>query len=317
MKTVAVLAYPDCQILDVTGPLQVFASANTELGQAVYRVQVIGLTKEPVVTNSGMRLMPDYAYADSHALDTLLIAGGRGVQELRKRTELIHWIRQQATHVRRLGSVCSGAFMLAEAGLLEGKEVVSHWRCCDSLANDYPDLDVNPDAIWIKQGSLYTSAGVTSGIDLALALVEEDYGHTIAMGVARDLVVYMKRPGGQAQFSVPLQAQREIHGPVSKAVSFIEANLNCDLSIGALADYCAVSERHLSRLFKQHFSSSPAAFVEQRRFYLAQGLLADGASSLQKVAEQSGFVSADNLRRVFLKRIGINPSEYRKRFGRF
>lgn len=315
MKTIAVLAYPDCQILDVTGPFQVFASANTELKKAAYQIQILSITSDPIVTNSGMRLLPDAVFHEASELDTLLLAGGRGVDVQRNNPELIHWIQKQAGKVRRLGSVCSGAFLLAEAGLLKDKEAVSHWRCCDLLAKEYPDVAVKSDAIWIKHDDLYTSAGVTSGIDLALALVNEDLGHQVAMNVARELVVYMKRPGGQAQFSVPLVAQESATGVVEKAIAYIEQNLNRNLSVSTLANVCAVSERHLSRLFKQHFSSSPAAYVEKTRLSFAQHLLTEGTTNLDRVAVQSGFVSADNLRRVFVRQLGVNPSDYRARFG--
>ncbi|WP_286239328.1 GlxA family transcriptional regulator [Neptuniibacter halophilus] len=315
MKQIAVLAYPDCQILDVTGPLQVFASANTLLGKQAYQIRILAPDNQPVRTNSGMQLVPDLAYPDAQALDTLLLAGGRGVAAQCKDPQLIQWIRQQASQVRRLGSVCSGAFLLAESGLLKGRQVVSHWRCCDLLAREYPDMQVQPDAIWIKQDNLYTSAGVTSGIDLALALLEEDFGHSVAMEVARELVVFMKRPGGQAQYSSQLQAQEKASGVVAKAIAFIERNLGDDLSLPTLAEHCCVSERHLFRLFKNSFNHSPAAYIENSRLALAQQLVAAGDMGLEQVAQRCGFVSADNLRRVFVRRLGVNPSEYKLRFG--
>ncbi|WP_415903251.1 GlxA family transcriptional regulator [Neptuniibacter sp. QD29_5] len=315
MKTIAVLGYADCQILDVTGPLQVFASANRALGQDFYQIKILGLSQEPIVTNSGMRLVPDQCYFDATDIDTLLFAGGRGVDLQRRNQELINWIQEQAKIVRRIGSVCSGAFLLAEAGLLADKEAVSHWQCCDLLAEEFPDTRVNSDAIWIKQGDLYTSAGVTSGIDLALALVEEDLGHEIAMAVARELVVFMKRPGGQTQFSTQLEAQLKATGPVAKAVAYIEQHLNAELNLAILAEHCCVSERHLFRLFKSEFAQSPATYIENSRLSLARQLLESGALNLQRLAEQSGLASADNLRRVFIRRLGINPSEYRDRFG--
>lgn len=316
MKTVALYAYPDCQVLDVTGPLQVFSSANRALGNTHYTIQLLGPSAEPVRTNSGIRLLPDLPFTQAEGIDTLLLAGGRGVSAQCEEPALIDWIKLQAQKVRRLGSVCSGAFLLAEAELLRGKKVATHWRCCELLASTYPELSVDQDAIWIKQDELYTSAGVTSGIDLALALVEEDYGHAIAMEVARELVVFIKRPGGQAQYSSQLQAQHKATGVVGRAIAYIEQRLADPFSLSSLADYCCVSERHLFRLFKEHFSCSPAVYIENRRLELAQQLLTEGDLDIEQVADRSGFGAANNLRRVFLRRLGVNPSEYRARFGK-
>ena len=316
MKTIAVLCFPDCQILDVTGPLQVFASSNRILGRDNYLIQVLGLSTEPIVTNSGMKLVPDCIYSDAKELDTLLVAGGFGVQTQRKNAPLLNWLTLQANRVRRIGSVCTGAFLLAEAGLLSDKQAVSHWHSCDQLASEFPETEVNADAIWIKQGALYTSAGVTTGIDLALALVEEDLGHPVAMAVARELVVFMKRPGGQAQYSAQLQAQQQLSGVLAKAVAFIEKQLMNEVVLADLAEYCCVSERHLFRLFKTQFAQSPAVYLESKRLQLAQQFLAAGALTIKQVADQSGFKTADNLRRVFARRLGVSPTEYRARFGR-
>lgn len=293
-----------------------FASANTALQRTAYEVLILGPDAQtPVRTNSGMRLVADHRYDAPLMLDTLLIAGGRGVSEQQKDPALLTWLNRQSTRVRRLGSVCSGAFLLAEAGLLAGKKVATHWRCARLLASEYDALEVDADAIWIKQGKLFTSAGVTSGIDLALAMVEEDYGHSIAMDVARELVVFMKRPGGQSQYSIQLQAQEKASGAVAKAVAHIEKHLADDLSLTHLCEVSCVSERHLFRLFKDSFNLSPAAYVENCRLNLAQQLVVEGQLNMQSIAQRSGFISADNLRRVFQRRLGINPSEYKRRFG--
>lgn len=315
MKIVAVLGYTDCQILDITGPLQVFASANKALDKEAYKIQILGSSSAPIVTNSGMKLLPDLPYEDALEIDTLLLSGGHGVSRQVENRELIQWLQKQNRLVRRIGSVCSGTFLLAKAGLIQGKQVATHWKCCDLLAEQFPDLSVDPDSIWIKEGHLYTSAGVTSGIDLALALVEEDFGHAIAMEVARELVVFIKRPGGQAQYSAQLQAQNKATGVVAKAIAYIEKNLNKDLNLSLLAEHCCVSERHLFRLFKEDYSVSPAVYIENGRLNLAQQLLSEGQLSMQQVADKSGFISTDNLRRVFLRRLGVKPSEYKARFG--
>lgn len=316
MKTIAALGYTNCQILDITGPMQVFASANKALDHPAYQLQVLGLDRSPIITNSGMRLLPDAVYSDVDVIDTLFLSGGFGVSDVIQDSALIDWIKDQANHVRRIASVCSGAFILAEAGLLKGKKAATHWCACNKLAAAYEDIEVEPDAIWISQGNLYTSAGVTSGIDLALALVEEDYGHAISMEVARDLVVFMRRPGGQAQYSNQLQAQHKASGAVAKAIAYIESNIAADLPLDRLAEICCISERHLFRLFKKEMGCSPASYLESSRLDLAQKLLVEGALNNEQVALQSGLGSADNLRRVFTRRLGINPSEYKQRFGK-
>lgn len=315
MKTVAALCYPNCQILDVTGPMQVFASANKFLEFDAYQLQILGLTNQPVRTNSGMRMVPDCVYDESSNLDTLILAGGFGVMDVIQDKALIRWVKSQADSVKRIASVCSAAYMLAEAGLLEGKRATTHWYAAKKLAETYGNVEVEEDAIWIKQGNLYTSAGVTAGIDLALALVEEDYGHAIAMEIARELVVFMKRPGGQAQYSKQLQAQQKATGVVAKALSYIEQNITDDLSLPELAEYCHVSERHLFRLFKQSCGESPASYVESSRLDLAQQLLTEDKLNHQQVADRSGFGSADSMRRVFMRRLGITPSEFKQRFS--
>ncbi len=316
MKKIAALGFHHCQVLDLTGPLQVFSSANRALGYQAYQLQIVGLDADPIETNSGIKILPDIAYTDLHSADTLLLSGGRGVFPLLNNQSLISWVGCISTKVERIASVCSGAFLLAEAGLLQGKRAVTHWKACSRLASDYEGIDVEADAIWLKEGNLYTSAGVTSGIDLALALVEEDFGHAITMDVARELVVFVKRPGGQAQFSHQLEAQNEATGVVAKAQSFIQKNLSENLSLERVADYCCVSERHLFRLFKESGESSPAAYIENSRLNLAQQLICEGTLNLQRVAEQCGLVSTDNLRRIFIRRLGVNPSEYKARFGR-
>ncbi|MGH1431144.1 MAG: GlxA family transcriptional regulator [Neptuniibacter sp.] len=316
MKTIAAFAYRNCQILDVTGPMQVFASANKALGHQAYVLQILALDNSPIKTNSGMRLMPDAIYSDANDIDTLFLAGGFGVKDVVKDADIIAWVEQQAGKVRRLASVCSGAFILAEAGLLTGKKAATHWCACDKLAAGYEDIDVDSDAIWINQGHLYTSAGVTSGIDLALALVEEDYGHSISMEVAKELVVFMKRPGGQAQYSNQLQAQSKATGVVAAAVNYIESNISSDLSLERLAEICCISERHLFRLFQKEMGCSPARYLESSRLDLAQKLLTEGTLNNEQVAQRTGMGSGDNLRRIFLRRIGITPSDYKKRFGK-
>ncbi|WP_420555295.1 GlxA family transcriptional regulator [Neptuniibacter marinus] len=317
MKIIAALGYQDCQILDLTGPLQVFASANQVLGYEAYQLKIVGVDTHPICTNSGMKILPDLAFSDLMDADTLLLSGGRGVKALLHNDELIDWVKQSAKRVNRIASVCSGAFLLAEAGLLKGKKAVTHWKSCSLLDKNYEDIEVENDAIWLKQGNLYTSAGVTSGIDLALALVEEDFGHGITMDVARELVVFVKRPGGQAQFSTQLNAQNKATGVVAKAQTYIQKNLDKSLGLALLAEYCCVSERHLFRLFKESCESSPAAYIESSRLNLAQQLVCEGRLSFQQVAERCGFVSADNLRRVFLRRLGVNPREYKARFGTY
>ncbi|MBY4677777.1 GlxA family transcriptional regulator [Marinobacterium arenosum] len=316
MKHIAALGFSGCQMLDLVGPLQVFASANQQLDRPAYRVGIIAERPGPLRTNSGMNLLADWTLDDNPPLDTLLVAGGSGIRQQLHNPILIDWLRGQASQVRRLGSVCTGAFLLAEAGLLDGKRVVTHWGSCQRLASDYPRLEVEMDALYIRQQNLYTSAGVTAGIDLALALLEEDRGPALAAAVARELVVFRHRPGGQAQFSAREELPGCVPGPLQRVIEHIHQSLEQPLALADLAEIASVSARHLARLFKQQLGRTPVEYIEQLRVERARELLAEHRLGLEVIAEQCGLASADSLRRLFLRRLGVTPSDYRKRFAK-
>ncbi|MCP8687806.1 GlxA family transcriptional regulator [Marinobacterium sedimentorum] len=315
MKTIAVLAYPDCQLLDVAGPLQVFATANQLLPAPGYEVVIIARNPGPVVTNSGMVLLAQRGLCDTGDLDTLLVAGGYGVEAACRDRLLTNWLVARSTEVRRLGSVCTGAFLLAEAGLLRGRRAVTHWKHCRRLADRHPDIRVEPDALYLCDHNIYSSAGVTAGIDLALALLRDDQGHRLAADVARELVMFMHRPGGQSQFSTGLVQQAPMSAPLRRAVEGIRQAPARRFTLESLAERAAVSPRHLSRLFRRELDLSAGDFIERVRIERAQRALEEADGSLSTIAEHCGFGSADRMRCIFIKRLGISPSEYRQRFS--
>ena len=320
LKPVHILAFPNVQLLDVTGPLQVFASANGQLREgglpAAYSPMVIARQEGHVMSSAGLGLhthpMPE------QASDTLIIAGGWGVHTELKDADLVDWVRQQAATARRVASVCTGAFMLAEAGVLDGHRVVTHWDSCDELAERYPGLHVDPEPIFINEDSLWTSAGVTAGIDLALALVEADLGRTIALAVARDLVVFLKRPGGQSQFSTALSMQHATRSQDSRfgdLHAWILDNLASDLSVATLAAQVGMSERSFVRHYRAHTGNTPARAIEQLRVEAARRLLGDSALPIKRIADRCGFGTEETLRRSFLRAVSVTPQAYRERFS--
>jgi len=315
MKKVAIYACHNCQMLDVTGPFQVFATANTLAAEAIYQPLLVSDTIGAVMTNSGMSLVADYDRDSLPALDTLLVAGGFGAKQRDDDQVLLDWLNRQAAQVRRIGSVCTGAFLLAAAGLLDGRRAVTHWRMCDELTSRYPEIDVIADAIYIADDGVYTSAGVTAGIDLALSLVRADCGQELATEVARELVMFMHRPGGQAQFQSQPALPDLSAGPLRQAIELLRTDLERVGNVEMLADAVSVTVRHLSRLFRQELSMTPADYIGQVRLHRAQQLLEKGARSLDQVAEACGLSNADQLRRLFCRRLGITPTEYQQRFA--
>jgi transcriptional regulator GlxA family with amidase domain len=320
-RRVAMIVYPDVQILDVTGPLEVFARTSRWLidhgrrGEPAYTVELVAARRGPVVCSSGLELLVRRSFADVRGgIDTLLVAGGIGfLRELGERA-VVSWIRRMAPRVRRLASVCTGAFLLAEAGLLDGRRATTHWRRCGELADRYPRITVDPDPIFVREGRVYTSAGVTSGMDLALALVEEDQGHDVALAVARELVMFVKRPGGQSQFSVPLMAQATEHEPIREVQVWIYEHLAADLSVVTLARRAAMSPRNFARVFRREVGVPPARFVERARVEAARRRLEESSLGVDAVASECGFGSAEIMRRTFLRTLRVNPADYRHRF---
>lgn len=318
-RSIAVLAFPGAQLLDITGPLQVFASANDLAAlhgrAAVYSPRVVATDAGPVTTSAGLTLIAESLHSFGQHPDTLIVAGGESMRGALEDPQLIRWVRQQAGHSRRIASVCTGAFVLAEAGLLDGHRAVTHWMRCDELASRYPAISVEADPIFIHDGSLWTSAGVTAGIDLALALVEDDLGRAVALDVARRLVVFLKRPGGQAQFSATLSMQGTTDR-IGELLAWIAEHLAGDLSVPVLAKRAGMSDRSFARHFHSETGHTPARAVEQIRIETAQRLLCETQQSIKEIAARCGFGSEDTMRRSFVRARGVTPLDYRERFTR-
>jgi transcriptional regulator GlxA family with amidase domain len=317
-RTVAILATPGVQLLDVSGPLDVFAEANVQAGRAAYRLVIVGSARGNLRSSSGARLVPDYVVGDGvdEKIDTLLVAGAPNAPDARPDKAVVAWLRRHAAAARRYGSVCSGAFLLAATGLLDGRRVTTHWAVAQRLAKDYPKVTVDEDAIHVRDGRLRTAAGVTAGLDLALALVEEDLGHEIAMKVAGQLVMFFKRPGGQMQFSRRGEAAPAGRSALQEVQRFVAANPSADHRVADLAERMKLSPRHFARLFHNEVGITPAAWVEVTRVTAARRLLEDGQNAPKQVAVLCGFARADTLRRAFARHVGVSPAEYRKRYAK-
>lgn len=316
-KTVVLAALPGVQLLDVSGPLDVFAEANAQAGREVYRLLVAAAQAGPVRSSSGVRLIPDYVLGrdPDEPIDTLLVAGRPNADDAPSDRRLIEWLRQRAPKARRYGSVCSGAFLLAAAGLLDGRRAATHWAVAARLAQRYPKVRVDADAIQVRDGPVRTAAGVTAGLDLALALVEEDLGRELALRVASQLVMFFKRPGGQLQFSRDGGAAPAGRSALQELQRWVAAHPALDHSVARLAERLDLSARHFSRLFRNEVGASPAAWVEQARVAAARARLEQGREAPKQVAAQCGFANADAMRRAFARHVGVTPAEYRKRFA--
>jgi transcriptional regulator GlxA family with amidase domain len=318
-RRIEVLAFAGAQLLDVAGPLQAFATANDLAARAraaaPYALAVVAREAPSVATSSGLGLVVAPLPPPRRALDTLIVAGGFGVNAASADEALVGWLRRRAARARRLASVCSGALLLAAAGLLAGRRAATHWTRCAELARKYPDVIVENDPIFIRDGDVWTSAGVTAGIDLALALIEDDLGRAVALDVARQLVMFLKRPGGQAQFSAALALQR---GDESFAAlhDWIGRNLDGDLSAPRLAARAGMSERNFQRRYKQATGSTPAKAIERLRVEAAQRRLCDSREPIKRVAARCGFGSEETMRRSFARLARIAPRDYRERFSR-
>lgn len=314
---IAILAFPRFQLLDVAGPADVFAEASHQLGDAkAYQVSVISTDAGLLRSSSGLRMAVDATVATHRGrIDTLLVAGSPRRDDMAVDADLRQWLQRQARTARRYGSVCTGAFALASAGLLDGKRVATHWNSTERLAADHPDACVEPDAIYVKDGRLFTSAGVTAGMDLALAMVEDDHGRELALRVARQLVMFLKRPGGQSQFSAHLAAQTAERSDVSAIQDYVLANLRADLSVPALAKHAGMSERSFARVFREETGTTPAEFVENARIDAARRMAEDSDLPAKRLADAVGYANVDGFRRAFGRRLGLTLFEYRRRFG--
>ncbi|MEU9295149.1 GlxA family transcriptional regulator [Streptomyces sp. NPDC048266] len=315
-RPVLVVLFDGVQSLDVTGPFEVFAGAGRAAGDpAAYPLRTASLDGGPVRTHSGLRLLPDTTLAEAVAdgpPHTLVVPGGEGTRT--PAPALIDWLRTHAPDAGRLVSVCTGALLLAEAGLLDGHRATTHWATCDHLARRYPEVDVDPDPIFVRDGRLSTSAGVTAGIDLALALVEEDLGRDVALTVARHLVVFLRRPGNQAQFSAQLSAQTARREPLRDLQLWITEHPAEDLSVEALAARVRLSPRHFARAFHAETGTPPGRYVDRVRLEHARRLLEETSRGVEEVARASGYGTPEAMRRAFLKALGTAPAEYRRRF---
>lgn len=328
LRTVACLVYPQVMSLDVTGPMQVFASANVERERQglppFYELLLVGDDLQPVATSAGIRLCVDRPWAelDLNTLDTLLVPGGLGVDEQTLNPALLAWLKRAEPQVRRLGSICSGALILAAAGVLDGRQATTHWADLDELRCRYPNVLVDSDRLHTfdpgnqdGDAHVFTSAGVTAGIDLALALVEADLGRAIALAVARRLVMFLRRPGGQTQFSPLLTPEPSRVPRLAALLEWLPANLGADLSLEALAQQANLAPRTLSRVFNQELGMGPGRYVERLRLEAARTLLQSAQASIATVARLTGFGHPENLRRTFHKHLAVSPQEYAQRFS--
>lgn len=316
---IAMLGYARAQILDITGPLEVFARTSRwlldhqDVRFGAYEIELVAPRAGAIDTSGGLQLLAARSFAEMRPVHTLLIAGGIGYESVLKDRDLLNWIRRQASKVERIGSICTGALVLAAAGLLDGKTVTTHWAYCDRLEELAPGSRVERDAIYVQSDNLYTSAGVTSGMDMALAMVEADWGKACALAVAQELVMYLKRPGGQSQFSRFLSAERrdDVFGNLEL---WILEHLDADLSVESLAQRADMSTRHFARMFAQRIGATPAAYVRRLRVERARSRLESGATRVKQVARECGFADEQKLRRAFRQVLGITPAEYRSRF---
>jgi transcriptional regulator GlxA family with amidase domain len=317
-RIVDVLAFPSVQLLDVSGPLQVFATVNEMMlrhGQpAPYAPRVIARGGTTITASAGLGLAVSELPRHSEPIDTLLIAGGPGVHAAASDPAMVAWVRKRATKARRTASVCTGAFLLASTGVLDGRRAATHWSWCAELAQRYPNVRVEPDPIFVRDGAYWTSAGVTAGIDLALALVEEDLGREVALMVARHLVVFLKRPGGQSQFSaaLSLQSADDRFGALHE---WIGQHFADDISLPAMAEQAGMSERSFSRHYADATGTTPARAVEQLRVEAARQLLSETRLPVKRISQRCGFGSEETMRRSFLRLLSATPQDYRARFS--
>lgn len=319
--SVAMVAFADAQILDVVGPLEVFSRAARLLsdegrrGPLPYTVEILARTRGRIVTSSGIGLLANRSLAEVRGgIDTLFVSGGRGTDAALRDRALIRWLRRMAPKVNRLASVCTGAFILAEAGLLDGKRAATHWHSCARLAQRYPRVAVDPDPIFVREQNVFTSAGVTAGMDLALALVEQDHGAQLARQVARELVLFLKRPGGQSQFSANLALQTADRAPIAELQSWMADHVGADLSVEAMARRVSMSARNFARVFAKSAGVTPARYVERLRVEAARRRLEETRAGVDEIAAQCGFGTSESMRRAFQRTLRVSPTSYRTGF---
>jgi transcriptional regulator GlxA family with amidase domain len=320
LKNIVFVVYPEVQSLDFIGPLEVFAAAQTLIeatgrSEPGYRITVAGLDDAPIVTSSGVRVVPAISLADAPApIDTLVVPGGAGSAGVSAEEALLDWLRAVAPSTRRVTSVCTGAFVLAAAGLLDGRRATTHWASAARLARQYPAVEVDPEPIYVHDGPVWTSAGVTAGMDLALALVEEDLDREAALTIARHLVLFLRRPGNQSQFSATLAAQQPEREPLREVQRYVVEHVADDLSVEALAEQAHMSPRNFARAFAAETGITPGRYVERVRLEAARRALEDTSQPIAAVATACGFGAPETMRRAFLRALGVAPAEYRRRY---
>jgi len=306
---VVIVVFDGFQSLDLSGPAEVFAAAG-------WPVRVVSTDGAAVRSSSGLTVVPDGDLASARgAIDVLMVVGGEGTPAAMRDERLRRWLRRAVGRSRRVTSVCSGAFVLAEAGLLDGKRATTHWSVCDELAARYPDIDVDPEPIYVRDGEVWTSAGVTAGMDLALAIVEDELGRDIALAIARRLVLFLHRPGNQSQFSAQLSVQTADRDALRDVQRYIAAHLDDDLSVESLATHAAMSPRHFARCFREETGVTPARFVASARIEAARRRLEESTDSVETIARDCGFGTTETMRRAFLRDVRVAPTEYRRRFA--
>jgi transcriptional regulator GlxA family with amidase domain len=314
-RSVVIVGFPEVQALDVVGPLEVFAMANRHDAEPAYATSVVSASGRTITTSSGLSLATDRAARHRTPIDTLVVAGGPGTAAAMADDSLIGWLRRAAGSARRVTSVCSGAFLLAQAGLLDGRRATTHWSACDTLARSFPGVDVDADRIYVQDGNVWTSAGVTAGIDLALALVEHDHGGELSLAVARQLVVFAQRPGGQSQFSAQLAVRRAERQPLREVLAYVAEHPEADLSVPALAGRAAMSVRTFARAFRHEVGTTPAVFVQRSRVESARRLLETTGRTVDDIACACGFGTVETMHRAFQRTVRTTPGQYRRLFA--
>jgi transcriptional regulator GlxA family with amidase domain len=318
---VVFVLFPGLQPLDVVGPHEVFAGANEWLDRARpdaprYRCELVAAHDWPIEGESGLTLLPDRTLPPPRGIGTLLVPGGGGVEAACEDRALVSWVARAAAGAERLATVCSGTLLAAAAGVLDGRRVTTHWHRAEQLAHRHPELEVDPDPIYIQDGNVWTSAGVTAGIDLALALVEADHGSEAAQIIARFLVMFLRRPGGQSQFAAPVWSPSAQRAPIREAQDLIHERPGHDLRVPSLAQHVGMSPRNFSRVFTDQVGESPGHYVVKVRVEAARRLLEqEPTATVSAVARRCGFGTAETMRRAFLRRVGVPPEQYRRRFA--
>ena len=321
-RRIVFVSGPNVEILDLVGPLQVFARASDMYKRAspaslpIYSVEVVSISaSRSLFANCGVRVIADRTFREVRGkIDTLLVAGGDAIEQNEINPEAVRWLKRISPRIRRVGSVCTGAMLLARAGLLDGRRATTHWNWCQTLIKRAPRARVERDPIFVRDENVYTSAGVTAGMDLALALVEEDHGSRLALQVARNLVLYLRRPGGQSQFSAALSLQLTDRKPLLELEAWVLDNLQKALTVPLLAQRVAMSPRNFARVFTQEMKTTPAKFVERLRVEAARRRLEESHNSMETIADECGFGNVNSMRNVFQRTLKIAPGQYRRHF---